>query len=127
MMTPIEVGRRIGETVDLSAADLSAACLNLARTLQQLLYRDTPVFDASLSQLVAFGDDNLTRFLRFHAFYRDLARTVDTIDAQSCAEAGHDQLAYMLSQLRIGMGYYGFIADSYDVVQPAQLAGAQPP
>lgn len=118
MSTGLELGRQIGLSANLDKPDdVARQCTNMAQALQQQLQAHTPVFDASIQRLVDFGAENLSNFVRFYAFYADLRQSVGNINAETCAGVGTEQLQFMISQMKIGLGYYQAFAPSYPIVQ----------
>lgn len=119
MATALELGRQLVAAVDL--ADIPAVerlCSNISLAISQQLQADTPVFDASVQRLVDFGDKNLSDFVRFNAFYADLRRSLQSINADTCTgEAAEQQLLYIASQMKIGLGYYARFAPNYAITQ----------
>ena len=117
MTTGLELGRRMGLAADTSGDDAVRQCTNMALALNEQLQSDTPVFNASIQRLVDFGAEDLANFVRFYSFYSDLRHTTANINAQTCAEAGAAQLAYMINQMKLGLGYYQAFAPAYPIVQ----------
>jgi hypothetical protein len=117
MTTGLELGRRMALTADSTAGDAARQCASMAQALGEQLQAQTPVFDASIQRLVDFGAQDLANFVRFYSFYAELRHTLANINAESCADAGPAQLDYMISQVKLGLGYYQVFAPAYPIVQ----------
>jgi hypothetical protein len=118
----LATGRAIGEMIRLEGDPSPAStCLNYRLTLQRVLSPETPVFDAVLTNMVDFGDENLGVFVRFFSFYSEFLRGLDEIDEVACGAAAADEIAFMRSQIGHGIDYYAIIAGNYDVAPAARL------
>lgn len=115
----LQVGRQIGQSIDLGKADLRLDCVTYSQALQRALAPSTPVYDALLDNMVDFGDANLAIFVRFHAFYEEFLRGLPEIDETACAANAEDEIRYIMSQIEGGMSFYEIIARRYDIA-PAQ-------
>jgi hypothetical protein len=119
MATGLELGRQLTAGVDMNdMPTVERQCVSISSAVGQQLQDNTPVFDASIQRLVDFGDQNLSDFLRFHAFYADLRQTLRSINVETCSgAAAEQQLIYMASQMKIGLGYYARFAPLFDITQ----------
>ena len=128
MAGALELGRQFAAGIDMTdPVRVSQACGSMARAVHEQMQERTPVFDASVQRLVDFGDQNLSNFVRFYAFYADLRQTLANVDEATCSGiSGEAYVNMMVGQMRNGLGYYARFAPDYQIAQftPDGLAPA---
>lgn len=118
MAAPLELGRQLALAVDLTNKDLLVSrCNGLSHALREQLTAKTPVFDAGITHLVDIGPDDLSNFVRFHAFYADFRQSLENVGDAACNAAPAEQVGYLLGQIKIGLGYYSFFSSRYEIAQ----------
>jgi hypothetical protein len=122
MAIGLKLGQQIGATINFDAPNLAGTCVMFAQAMQRGLAPATPVYNAVLPQMVAFGDANLGIFVRFYSFYSDFVRGLEEVNQSACDAAAADEIRFVMSQINGGMGYYEIIARNYDIA-PAAAGG----
>ena len=125
LMLGLQVGRQIGQGIDMNGPDLASACVQYSTALKRVMSPSTPVYNSVLGSTADFGDVNLALFVRFYAFYEEFLRNLTDIDQRACDNAAADEIGFMMSQLNGGMGYYEIIARNYDIAPPLPLPPAE--
>lgn len=115
MAIGLKLGQQIAATIDFDAPGLPGTCVMFSEAMQRGLAPATPVYNAVLPQMVAFGDANLGIFVRFYSFYADLTRGLTEVNQAACDVAAADEIRFVESQINGGMGYYEIIARNYDI------------
>jgi hypothetical protein len=118
LVNPLQIGRYIIADIDLEGADVADQCWNLAQSLHEILVSETPVYNAVLSNMMDFGDENLAVFVRFFGNYADFRHYVGTMDRALCDASGADQIRYLSSSINNALGFYGIIAARYTAITP---------
>lgn len=106
-----------------AVADPTSVCVQFIDTVQRVLPTKTPVYDAVLSHLVDFGDQNLSIFVRFFANYGDLVKEAENFDRAQCQINAANEVNYVRSKVRSTLLVYDVIADAYRTI-PQQVPSA---
>lgn len=115
MAIGLKLGQQIGATINFDAPGLNQTCVMFSEAMQRGLAPSTPVYNAVLPQMVEFGDANLGIFVRFYSFYADFVRGLGEVNQAACDAAAADEIRFVMSQIKGGMGYYEIIARNYDI------------
>jgi hypothetical protein len=110
--------------------DFAKTCTNFVATLVETLDKQKPVYAAALSQMIEFGDFNLTLFVRYYGYFDDLVEDAKSFDPQLCARDGENQINQFERRLGFAFDLYRDIAKVYGTAlvepQPAELVTAPP-
>ncbi len=96
--------------------DPNRTCIEFIGMMQRVLPTKTPVYDAVLSHLVDFGDDNLSIFVRFFATYVDLVQEAHSFDTRQCQLNAANEIDYVRGRLRSTLLVYDMIANAYGTI-----------
>ena len=106
--------------------DWAYACTEFVKVLAKTVAGEKPVWTAALGEMVAFGDENLQLFVRYHLYYDELVGLATEPDPRLCQRDGKNEIGRYRERLESTIGLYRDIAAVYGTtyVEPAPAGPA---
>jgi hypothetical protein len=108
--------------------DYQRTCDNFITTMTDVLDRETPVYDAALDDMIAFGDNNLSLFVRFFSLHGEIVQDLGRFDRKWCELDPQTQIADFGRRAALDLDFYRVIVSRYGtaLIEPAPVESVAP-